>query len=203
MRRTTTAEATTQYEVHELIRERWSPVVFDRRPMEPEKLQSLFEAARWAPSSYNEQPWRFIFATRDNPEQFQRLLDCLVEGNQAWAQSAPVLAFSIAKMSFERNGKANRHALHDVGLATENLALQAVSLGLGVHPMAGFHIEKARELLGIPEGYEPVAAIAIGYISDSDSQPGGLRKKQQAPRVRRPLGELVFQGEWGAIPVNF
>lgn len=197
-----TKEATTQYAVHELIRQRRSPVAFDSRPVEPEKLRSLFEAARWAPSSYNEQPWRFIFATKDNPEQFQRLHDCLVESNQTWARSAPVLAFSISKVTFHRNGKANRHALHDVGLAAENLALQAVSIGLGVHQMAGFHIEKARELLGIPEGYEPVAAIAIGYVADPGSLPAGLRERQQAPRVRRPLGELVFQGEWGSRPAT-
>lgn len=191
-------ETMTDHPVHELIRRRWSPRAFADRPVEPEKLASLFEAARWAPSSYNEQPWNYVYATKEHPEQFQRLLDCLVEGNQRWARKAPVLAISVAKLRFDHNGQPNRHALHDVGMATENLALQGVALGLAVHQMAGFHVDQARELLGIPEGYEPVAAIAVGYPANPESLSPEVREKELAPRTRKPAAQFAFQGRWGA-----
>jgi nitroreductase len=176
--------------VHELIARRWSPKAFSARPVEPEKLRSLFEAARTAPSSYNEQPWRFIVATRADRAEFDRLLSTLREANRQWAQRAPVLILSIAKLVGERTGKPNRHAFHDVGQAIAYLTFQATALGLYLHQMGGFDAERARELLEIPEGDEPVAVIAVGYLDESpDAAPPA--------RSRRALEELVFSGRWG------
>lgn len=183
--------------IHELIARRWSPRAFSEQPVEPTKLRSLFEAARWAPSCNNAQPWRFLIATNDRPEDYRRLLDCLVDGNRKWAQCAPVLILSVAKLAFD-DGSPNRHALHDVGLATENLALQATALGLAAHPMAGFHIDKARKDLAIPDGYEPVAMIAVGYPGDPGVLPDRLRDRELAPRSREALTNLVYGGSWGA-----
>ena len=189
--------ADTRYPIHDLLRRRWSPRAFSDRTVEPEKLQSLLEAARWAPSCFNEQPWSFIIATKENPAEHARLASCLVESNLRWAPQAPVLMLSVAKRYFERNGKENRHAFHDVGLAVENLVIQAVALGLAVHQMAGFHVEKARTLFSIPEGYEPVAMIALGYLGDPEALPEDLRQRELAPRSRKPLETFVFFGRWG------
>lgn len=184
-------------QVHEIIRERWSPVGFDVRPVEPEVLRSLLEAAQWAPSSYNEQPWSFLVATREQPEEHARLLDCLVPGNQEWARQAPVLMLSIAKLAFDRGGKPNRHAYYDVGQAAAQLVLQATALGLAAHQMAGFDAEKARATFGIPEGHDPVAAVAVGYPGDPEALPESLRGRDLAPRRRKALRELAFSGRWG------
>lgn len=186
----------TQYPIEAVIQNRWSPLAFSDRPVEPEKLRSVLEAARWAASSYNEQPWNFIVATKDNPAEFDRLLSCLAEGNQEWAQSAPVLMIAVAKLNFEKNGTQNRHAFHDVGAAEANLAIQATALGLYVHQMAGFDVEKARELYGIPQGYEPVDAVALGYLGDPQSLPDKLQQRLSAPRSRKPLESFVFTGRW-------
>ncbi len=189
--------AENQYPIHELIRERWSPRAFAPKMVEPEKLHSLFEAARWAASCFNEQPWNFIVATKENEEEFARVLGCLVEGNVLWAQHAPVLMLSVASLNFARNGKPNRHAFHDVGLAAATLTLQATALGLVVHQMAGFSTAKAREEFAIPDGYEAVAAIALGYQGDPESLPDDLRQKELAPRTRRAADSFVFTGKWG------
>jgi nitroreductase len=189
--------AETQYPIHELLKRRWSPRAFSNRIVEPDTLRSLLEAARWAPSSYNEQPWSFIVATKDDPVEFGRLLSCLVEGNIQWAQHAPVLMVSVARLSFEEDGKPNRHAFHDVGQAAANLTVQATALGLFVHQMAGILPDKVRALYGVPEQYEPVAAIALGYPGDPQSLPERLRNRELAPRERKPLTEFVFTGRWG------
>lgn len=189
--------AVTQYPVHELLRQRWSPRAFCDRPVEKEKIQSLFEAARWAPSSNNEQPWRFIEATRDEPEEFRRMLDCLMEANAAWAKRAYVLMLSVAKMNSTRNERPNRFATHDLGMAVENLVTQASAAGLVVHQMGGIYPEKAREIFGVPEGYEVMAAIAIGYPADPSVLPPELRERELAPRQRKPLEEIIFSGSFG------
>ena len=189
--------AETRYPIHELLRERWSPRAFADRMVEPEKLRSLLEAARWAPSSFNEQPWSFIVATKEHPGEYERLLSCLVEGNIRWAQHAPVLMLSVARLAFERNQKPNRHAFHDVGLAAENLVIQATALGLAVHQMAGFHVDKARELFSIPDGHEPVAALVLGFPGDPAGLPEDLRERELAPRIRKLLESFVFSGQWG------
>jgi nitroreductase len=189
--------AENQYPVHELIKRRWSPRAFSAQPVEPEKLRSLLEAARWAASCFNAQPWSFIVATKDNAEEHERLLGCLVEANARWAGSAPVLMLSVAQLNFEHNGKPNRHALHDVGLAVATLTLEATARGLALHQMAGFDLAKAREQFKIPNGYEPVAAIALGYADSPESLPEELREKELAPRTRRPLESFVFAGSFG------
>jgi len=189
--------AQTTYPIHDLIRRRWSPRAFSDRMVEPEKLQSLFEAARWAPSCFNDQPWRFIVCTKQNPEAHARLVGCLADANVPWAKNAPVLILSVAKAAFSHNDKPNRHALHDVGMAIENLIIQAMALGLWVHQMAGYDAAKARQVFAIPEGYEPVAAIAIGYEGDPQNLPDPLRERELGPRSRKPLSDLVFDGCWG------
>lgn len=189
--------AQTQFHIHDLLARRWSPRAFDERPVDLDTLRTLFEAARWAPSSNNEQPWRFIVATKQHQMDWNRLFECLAEGNRRWAFRAPVLVLSIASMQFEDDGKPNRHAFHDTGLATENFVLQATAQGLVAHQMAGFDVEKARLDLRIPAGYEPVAMIAVGYPGDSALLPERLRERELRPRDRRPITAWTFSGQWG------
>jgi nitroreductase len=193
--------ADTQYPIHDLLRQRWSSRAFDDRPIEPEKLLSLCEAARWAPSSNNEQPWRFIVANKDYETEWNRLLACLVEGNRKWAYRAPVLILSVASLNFQDDSTPNRHAFHDTGMAVENLVLQATALGLVAHQMAGFDVEKARADLKIPSGYEPVALIAVGYPGDLASLSDQMRERELQPRSRQPISEWTFSGQWG-IPLR-
>ena len=186
------------YSIHALHRRRWSPRAFNpRRLVEPEKLRSVLEAARWAPSSNNEQPWSFIVATRDRPEEFDRLLACLVEKNQSWAKNAPVLMLACASLVFSRNAKPNRHALYDLGGAVAHLTLEATALSLHLHQMAGFYPDKAREAFAIPDTAEAVVAIAMGYLGDPDSLPDDLRQRELTPTTRKPMTEFVFAGRWG------
>jgi nitroreductase len=189
--------AITDYPLHELIRKRWSPRAFADREVEGETILTVLEAARWAPSCFNEQPWRFLIAMRDDPTEHDRMLECLVEFNRNWAKAAPVLMISVASLQFGRNGKDNRHGIHDVGLATENLILQATALGLVAHAMAGFDVGKARETYGIPETCEPVAAIALGYPGEPEQLDEELRARELEPRERRALTDFVFTGTWG------
>lgn len=186
-----------QSPIHELLASRWSPRAFDERPVDGDLLRVLFEAARWAPSSNNEQPWRFVVATKEHEENWARLFECLMEGNRRWAFRAPVLVLSVASLHFEANGRLNRHAFHDTGLATQNLVLQAASHGLMARQMAGFDVEKTRADLRIPSGCEPVAMIAIGYPGDPTVLPEPLRERERGPRHRRPIDEWTFSGEWG------
>ena len=184
--------------LHEVVSHRWSPRAFENRPVTPDQLRSLFESARWAASSYNAQPWFFIAATKDDPAAYQRILDCFVQFNQDWAKNAPVVALSVARLNFE-DGRPNRHAFHDVGQAAANLAIQATALGLQIHQMAGVLPDRARELFAIPDGYEAVAGIAIGYPGDASSLPDQLRERELAPRARKPLESFVFTGKWGQV----
>jgi nitroreductase len=193
--------ADIQYPIHDVLKRRWSPRAFDERLVEADKLQSLFEAARWAPSSNNEQPWRFIAARKDRELEWNRLHACLVEGNRKWAYRAPVLILSVASLNFEDDGKPNRHALYDTGMAVENLVLQATALGLVAHQMAGFDVEQARADLKIPAGYEPVAMIAVGYHGDPAILSDRLRERELQPRSRQPISEWTFSGQWG-IPLR-
>src|ERR1700719_5033681 len=176
--------ADTQVPIHDLIRNRWSPRAFESRAVEPEKLCALFEAARWAASSFNAQPWSFIVAAKDAPANFKKILDCFVEFNQGGAKNAPVVMLSVAAMNFAHNHEPNRHAFHDVGQAAANLALQATALGLQVHQMAGIDPEKARKIFGVPDTHEVVAGFAIGYPGDPTSLPEHFHKGETAPRER-------------------
>jgi len=181
--------------VHEFITSRRSPLAFSEKQIEPEKINVLFEAARWAASSFNEQPWRFVYAVREESNEFNLLLDCLVEGNRIWARNAPLLVLSIARMNFTYNDRPNKHAFHDVGLAVGNLLTQATSMGLMVHQMGGYSPEKAKRNFSIPDGYEPVAMIAIGYPGNIDDLPEDLKKRELQPRKRKLLDEIIFRGK--------
>ncbi len=181
-----------EHQVHELIQNRWSPRAFSSKPVEQKNLLTLFEAARWAASSMNEQPWRFIYATRDQAERFNKLLSCLAEGNKVWAVNAPALILTLVKTHFEYNNEYNKWALHDLGLAIGNLTTQASALDLYVHSMGGFSTEKAKKLFSISSQYEPVTIIAAGYIGNPDTLPDDLRKSEIAVQQRKPLSELLL-----------
>jgi nitroreductase len=188
--------APSDFPVHDLIRDRWSPRAFADKPVPPDVLRSIFEAARWAPSSNNEQPWAYIVATKDNKENFDKMLSVLVEFNAQWARSAPVLALAIAKLTFAKNNAPNRNAQYDTGAASALLSVEATAQGLAVHQMAGFDPEKARQVFAIPAGWEPIAALAIGYAGDPASLPPPLKDRELAPRTRKPIAEFVMAGHW-------
>jgi nitroreductase len=196
-------KAVTDFPVHELIASRWSPYSFANRSVSDEDLRSIFEAARWASSSYNEQPWSYLVAKKEEADEFGRLLSCLVEGNQKWAKSASVLALGISRLNSARDNEPNRAAIHDLGLASGNLVLEATARGLAVHQMIGILPNKVRELYSVPEGYEPMTAIAIGYAGDPINLPEELRARDAARRPRKPLKEFVFGGKWGVTSSLF
>jgi len=189
--------ATTDHPIQKFLSERWSPCGFEDRPVSNLDLRSLFEAARWAASSYNEQPWNYLVAARDNPAEFERLLSCLVEANQAWARTAPVLVLGVVSLQFQKTKKDNRAAVHDLGLAAGNLSVEATVRGLSVHQMIGIFPGKAREIYQIPEHFEAWTAMAIGYKADPATLPDALKKRDLTPRQRKPLSEFVFEGHWG------
>ena len=186
----------TRYPLHELLRERWSPLAFSSEAIGEDTLGSLFEAARWAPSCYNEQPWSFVVATQEDPAEFERLAGCLVEANRRWAGQAAVLAIAVAKRDFAHNGTQNVHAWYDLGQAVAHLTFQAAAAGLYVHQMAGFSPERARTAYELPETHAPVAMFAIGRYGEHERLPEDLRQRETAPRARKPLSEFVFSGRW-------
>jgi len=184
--------------VLDVIAERWSPYAFEPRAVEREKLLSCLEAARWAPSSYNEQPWTFILAERTDAAAFATMVDCLVEGNRGWAKNAGVLLLTVVAKNFVKNGKPNRAAEHDIGLASGNLVLQAAALGLQGHQMIGIEGAKIRAIYKVPEGYDPLTAIAIGYPEAVPAETGDqVAQRDLSRRPRKSLGEFVVSGGWG------
>jgi nitroreductase len=189
--------AETEFPVHNLIRNRWSPRAFSEKPVSPEILRSLFEAARWAPSSSNEQPWAYLIATKDDPENYEKMIGILVEFNAKWARQAPVLVLSVAELAFHKNGTPNRNAFSDVGAATMLLSLEATARSLFVHQMAGYDVEKAREVFAIPNGWDPVSVMTIGYAGDPASLPEPYKERESAPRSRKAIREFVMSGSWG------
>ncbi|NUN64453.1 nitroreductase family protein [Pseudanabaena biceps] len=190
--------AITDHEINPLIAQRWSPRAFDSKLVEPEKLAQLFEAARWSASCFNDQPWVFIVATKDDTVNYQKMLDCLIPFNASWAQLAPVLGLVVAQKNFKHNGKPNAWGEYDAGQAAATLALQATALGLVTHQMGGFDAEKAIATFNIPETAKPVAAIALGYTGETSNLPSDLQERETAPRARQPLSSFVFTGEWGS-----
>jgi len=189
--------APAEYPVHELIRERWSPRAFSGKEISSEDLRSLFEAARWAPSSSNEQPWAFIVATRNDNENFSKALQPLVEFNANWAKNAYVLGFAVAELAFAKNNTPNRNAHYDTGAAMSQLTTEATSRGIFVHQMAGFDPDTAREVFEIPSGWDAIAAFSMGYPGDPASLPQPYRDRETAPRVRKPIREFVMNVKWG------
>ena len=189
--------APSEFSIHELIRNRWSPRAFADKPISEDVLRSLFEAARWAPSSSNEQPWAYIVATKEDKVNFDKALGTLVEFNQGWAKNASALAIAVAELAFAKNHAPNRNAHYDTGAATALLSVEATARGLVVHQMAGFDPDKARKTFDIPEGWDAIAAIAIGYPGDPDSLAPKLKDRELAPRTRKPIREFVMTGSWG------
>jgi nitroreductase len=183
--------------IHELITKRWSPYGFADRAVSLEDLRSLFEAARWAASSYNEQPWSYIVATKDQSEEHDKVLSCLVEGNQAWAKAAPVLALGCTSLLFARNAKPNAAAVHDLGAASATLTFEATARGLHVHQMIGIVPDRVREVFQAPDSVQPVTGLAIGYAADPSSLPEKYRERDSSRRPRKPVHEFVFTGRWG------
>ena len=180
--------------IPELILQRWSPRAFAEREIPADDLEKLFIAASWAASSSNEQPWRYLLGRRGD-ETYKKIFNSLVEFNQSWAKSAPVLLLSVAKKTFTQNASPNSYALHDTGAATAYLSLAATALGLHTHSMAGFNKDTARESFGIPSDYEIGAVTAVGYFGDPSSLPEKLYKNETTPRTRKAVAEFVFS-EW-------
>ena len=172
--------------IDELAKQRYSPYAFSDKPVSEETLYKIFETARHAPSSYNEQPWRFIYALKENHEAYQRLLECAVADNQKWAKDAPVLLLSLAKRHFSETGDPNRHAWHDTGMAVAFFVLKATEQGLYAHQMAGFDAEKAQKSLSIPDEFHPVAMIALGHRGNEERPDKG----------RKSVEEIAMQGAW-------
>jgi nitroreductase len=186
--------------IHELMVRRWSPRAFDpARPVPRELLKALLEAARWAPSCNGDEPWRYLVWDRmRDPQGFAAAFDCLSENNKKWVKNVPLLMLSCAGSLFQHNGKPNRWAQHDTGMASLAMALQAVAAGLALHQMGGFDVERARAAFGIPPEYTPMAMIAVGYQAAPETiEDPEVRKKELAPRARKPLAERFFEGGWG------
>jgi nitroreductase len=194
-----TKKASLDHPINPLLANRWSPCAFADRPVSAEDLLSIFEAARWSASSFNEQPWRYIVATKADPDEFERLLSCLVEANQAWAKGAPVLALGCTQQHFARNDQPNAAAEHDLGAASASLTLEATARGLFVHQMIGILPDRARELYGIPDDVRPLTGLAMGYLGDPNLLPEKYRQRDLSPRQRKPLTEIIFGGRWGEV----
>ena len=184
-------KANTDYPISEIIAKRWSARAFSTKPVENSKLLSILEAARWAPSSRNEQPWRYIVFTNENPEMLEKAQSVLKEIND-YAKRAPILICAISKKTYSENGNPNRLYFHDLGAANENMFLEAFNQGLIMHEMGGFDVQKAREVFNVPEEYEVGIMIAIGYQDTYHVLPDRLRGKAFTPRVRKPLSEIAF-----------
>ena len=174
-----------------VILERWSPRAFADRDVSAADLKTVFEAGRWAPSSYNEQPWRFFVGHR-NSETYKKILDSLVPFNQDWAKHAPVLILGVARTRFSHNDSPNNYAGHDLGAAMGFMALQAAALGLSAHQMAGFDWVKAREAFEIPENYAMGSVMALGFQGELADLEDKFQAQEQSPRSRKPLSEIVF-----------
>lgn len=186
--------ASTHHPIHPLLAERWSNRAFEDRPVDDADLEALLEAARWAPSAFNAQPWRFVYGKRGS-QTFDRIAACLVEGN-AWAKEAGALFLTCARTRYEHNDKANPYARHDLGLAVMSLVLEATHRGLGVHQMAGFDAAQAQQSFQVPEPFEAVTTIALGHVGPPESLSEPLRQREIAPRDRKAAGELFFTGDW-------
>ncbi len=184
------------HSIHPLIAERHSSRLMDpNRPIASAQIEQLLEAARWAPSSNNQQPWRYLIFSNQHPQALQTARQCLSTSNQIWANRAPLLILALAEQT-RPDGRPNPKALHDLGMANENLLLQATALGLHCRPMGGFDVECIRQAFHIPDQFEPIIIIAIGYPASADQFPEEIQQKEQQPRQRRPLQNTVFYGKW-------
>lgn len=193
--------ALTQVPIADLIANRWSSRAFDAsKPIDEAQILAVLEAARWAPSSYNDQPWRFIVCNKStDSEAWQKAFDCLMPSNQAWVIDAPVLILGCANTVLDVNGQANRFAQYDTGAAAINICLQAAHMGLMTHQMGGYHADKAREAFAIPAQFSPMSMIALGYAGEQTQLKqisAELYERDVAPRKRKALSEICFAGDW-------
>ncbi|MCK0159173.1 nitroreductase family protein [Allomuricauda sp. F6463D] len=187
--------ADTEHEIFALLKQRYSPRIFKDKKIETEQLKQLFEAARWAASSNNLQPWRFIYTLKGS-DAFNKAVSCLSDFNKSWASSAPVLMFAVYKKNL-KDGRKNFHALHDLGLCLGNMTIQAQYLNIALHHMAGVDLEKAQNVFNVPKEYHISSAIAIGYYGgDIENLPEDLQKSETAERKRVPQEDLVFKNAW-------
>jgi nitroreductase len=191
--------ANTRVKIHELIQTRWSPGAFDPgKPVSRDDLLVLLEAARWAASCFNDQPWRFVVCDKATDEAaWQRAFGTLVEKNRQWAKNAPLLILSVAMEYFNHNGKPNRWAMYDTGAASASLCLQATALGLVVHQMGGFDADLAHEVFMLPANCQPMAMMAVGYQADIGQLDDEFKSAELAERVRAELNERFYAGSWG------
>ena len=192
--------ATTSAPIHELLANRWSPRSFDPAVnVTKEQMQSLAEAARWAPSCFGAEPWSYIFCNKaDDEEVWNKALSCLAEGNQAWVKNVPLIIFAIGQQNFTHNNKPNAHHLYDTGAASISLVLQAETLGLRGHQMGGFDPAKVVESFNVPDGWTAIATIAVGKQAPAENLTDDkMKEMEEAPRERQELGSKFFNGEWG------
>ena len=183
--------------VMDVIAKRWSPRAFSSQPVDKELLTTFFEAARWSPSSYNEQPWRFVVATSENPAAYETMLSVAIDWNRQWAKLAPVLILTLAQTHFSLNDKPNPHAKYDLGSAVAYLSLEATRHDLYLHQMAGILLERARTLYAVPDTYEVVSLIALGYPGEAEQLPEDMQANEMCQSERKALSELVFENQFG------
>lgn len=182
-------------DLHENIRNRWSPYSYSERPLDPEKIKILLEAAIYAPSSFNEQPWLFVYAERDDLVSFREFVNCLDEANQVWASQAGALVVNLVRTKSSVTRKENYYALHDLGIATGNILNQATAFGIDVHVMGGFSRQRVRKYLKLDDDVIPVAMMALGYYGDNDQIPEEVSVKDKKRRSRKPFEEVVFKND--------
>ena len=188
--------ANTNLDIIDPIKNRWSPRAFSEKEIDNDTLTRIFEAARWAPSSMNEQPWSFIFVRNSDENNFNKVVNSLMETNKEWASKVPLLIVTIIKTFYSRNESANKVAMYDVGQAAAYLSLQASAEGIFVHQMGGFDKAELKKSMELPDGYEPVTVIAAGYAGNPETLPEKFKKREFAERERQPLNEFVFESEW-------
>ena len=177
----------------EIIQERWSPYSFSSTPVEEFKLKAMFEAAGYAPSCNNEQPWMFVYSTQKEGKIFDDYLGFLVDSNRVWAKDAYALVISMARTKFSYNNKPNRHAFHDTGMAVSNLLIQALAMDIYVHQMAGYSVDKVKDYFKLNDDIEPVAMMAVGYMGDGVSLSPELLKRDEKRRPRKSANEFTFK----------
>ncbi|MFA8449095.1 MAG: nitroreductase family protein [Bacteroidales bacterium] len=195
-KKTVDRKAPVHHDIHDLLVERWSPRAFSGKEIEKDKLHKIFEAARWAPSAYNEQPWRFIIGFKGD-ETYKKIVDTLVEFNQIWTATAPILVLNICRKTFSLNENPNPTASYDLGQAVAHLSIEATAQGLHVHQMSGFEPDVANKLFKIPENYKSTAVMAIGYIGDPSQLPENIAQMEHNKRERNTSKSFVFSKEFG------
>ena len=196
--------ADTSVPIHELLANRWSGRCYDPgKPVDKTTLQALLEAARWAPSCYGDEPWRYlVFSKKAQPEAWENAFSCLAEGNQGWAKDAPVLVLGVANTVLSKNNQENRWGEYDTGAATMSLTLQATAMGLMIHQMGGYDPVKARDLFNIPKQFTLMSMFSVGYQLAEKDIPEDMKEREYAPRARSALSEICFAGDWGK-PFDF